>query len=210
MDWDVPSVIPRQPGRRRLWLTSDEHYNHRRILQYQGRPFSSVEEMNDQLVFRHNSVVKDGDVVIHIGDFSFGKGDDFGKIAQRLTGTHFFMDGSHDRSMREFFTENQEWRRGEGRLFLLPKLFEFTFQKTKIVLCHYAMFSWWASHYTGSSVHFYGHSHGRFSSPKHAIDIGVDTNDFFPYKIEEAISKAQNKARDEVSSENQNGHAGNT
>jgi calcineurin-like phosphoesterase family protein len=196
MDWQVPHVIPRQPGRRKLWLTADEHYSHRRIIQYQGRPFSSVGEMNDRLIEAHNSVVKETDVVIHVGDFSFGKAEDFARVAERLAGTHFFMDGSHDRSMREYFESHTEWKEGKGKLFLLPKLFEFTFQKTKVVLCHYAMENWWASHYGKSSVHFHGHSHGRFNSPKQALDIGVDTNNFFPYKIEDAIERAQLKLND--------------
>jgi calcineurin-like phosphoesterase family protein len=193
MYWQVPSIIPRQPGRKKLWLTADEHYCHRRILQYQNRPFSDLEEMNECLIESHNSVVSETDVVIHVGDFSFGRAADFARIAGRLTGTHFFMDGSHDRSMREYFETSTDWKEGRGKLFLLPKLFEFTFQKTKVVLCHYAMESWWASHYGKSSVHFHGHSHGRFNSPKQAIDVGVDTNKFFPYKIEDAIALAQSK-----------------
>ena len=193
MDWDIPQIIPRQSGRRKLWLTADEHYFHRKIMGYQNRPFSSLDEMNNSLVERHNDAVGDQDVVIHIGDFSFGRGEDFSRIAERLRGTHFFMDGSHDRAMREYFTQNHQWREGEGRFFLLPKLFEFTFGKTKVVLCHYAMESWWASHYPESSVHFHGHSHGRFTSAKQAIDVGVDTNDFRPYQVEEAIERARRK-----------------
>lgn len=193
MDWDVPKIIPRQPGRRKLWLTADEHYGHRRILQYQSRPFSTVEEMDDTLVRRHNEAVGSDDVVIHIGDFSFGKGEDFARVARKLNGTHFFMDGSHDRSMREFFSRPEDFGGTGDRLFLLPKLFEFTFRRTKVVLCHYAMHSWWASHYPTSSVHFHGHSHGRFDSPKQAVDVGVDTNEFYPYEVEAAIAKALGK-----------------
>lgn len=200
MDWNVPTIIPRQPGRRKLWLTADEHYGHRRILQYQNRPFSSVDEMNDHLVEQHNSVVGGEDVVIHVGDFSFGKADDFSRVAGRLKGTHFFMDGSHDISMRDYFSEEQGKIPSSGKLFLLPKLFEFTFQKIKIVLCHYALESWWASYYAGSSVHFHGHSHGRFTHAKQAIDIGVDTNNYLPYKIEDAIGLALAKGGDSVSS----------
>lgn len=199
MDWDVPSIIPRQPGRRQLWLTADEHYFHWRIVQYQNRPFSGMEEMNASLVGRHNSVVKEDDVVIHVGDFAFGRAPDFESAATSLNGTHFFMDGSHDRSMREYFSQKQTGGK-EEKLFLLPKLFEFTFQKTKVVLCHYAMENWWASHYTGSSVHFHGHSHGRFVSRKQAVDVGVDTNDYYPYRIEDAIRLALSKNCAPVSS----------
>lgn len=201
MDWEVPDCIPRQPGRRRLWLTADEHYSHRRIIGYQSRPFSSLEEMNSTLVTRHNELVKEGDTVIHVGDFSFGRADDFLRVASLLNGTHCFMDGSHDRSMREFFS-SPELTASNSRFHLLPKLFEFTFSGVKVVLCHYALHNWWASHYQGSSAHFHGHSHGRFTSPFHALDIGVDTNDFRPYLIEEAIIKAQTKPPSQLSPPN--------
>lgn len=189
----MPKEIPRQPGRRKLWLTSDEHYGHRRIISYQSRPFESVEDMDREIIARHNSLVAPTDTVIHIGDFSFGKSADFARTASALSGTHYFMDGSHDRSMREFFSAPSS-RLEYPSLNLLPKLFEFTYGKTKVVLCHYALHSWWASHHGPSSVHFHGHSHGRFSSPFAAIDIGVDTNNFYPYEIGHAITLAQSKA----------------
>jgi calcineurin-like phosphoesterase family protein len=196
MDWNVPPEIPRQPGRKKLWVTADEHYGHRRIIGYQSRPFGTPEEMDAELIRRHNCVVSAADTVIHVGDFSFGRAADFHRTASSLHGVHFFMDGSHDRSMREFFSspDYETHRLQSPHIKLLPKLFEFTYGKTKVVLCHYALHSWWASHHRGSSVHLHGHSHGRFSSPFCAIDIGVDTNNFYPYLVEDALALAQAKA----------------
>jgi calcineurin-like phosphoesterase family protein len=190
--WEIPKEIPRQSGNKKLWLTSDEHYNHKKILEYQKRPFSTTEEMNHSLISNHNGVVNEKDCVIHIGDFSFGRGKDFKKIALSLNGKHFFMDGSHDQSLREFFGSPELRKETENRLFLLPKLFEFTFNGHKIVLCHYALQKWWASHY--GSFHFYGHSHGKTECPiPNSRDIGVDTTNFFPITIETAMQSCKNK-----------------
>lgn len=192
--WDIPKNLPRQSGKRKLYLTSDEHYHHRKILLYQDRPFQSLEEMNQTLIENNNSIVKNSDSVIHIGDFSFGKSEDFLKSALSLTGTHYFMDGSHDRSLRKFFesskeSSNKDW---ESKIVLLPKLFEFTFNGEKVVLCHYALKKWWASHY--GSFHFYGHSHGKDNDPlPNSRDIGVDTTNFFPILIENAIESVRIK-----------------
>jgi calcineurin-like phosphoesterase family protein len=202
LPWEIPSIIPRQSGRRKLYLTSDEHYSHKKILQYQKRPFASLQEMNQELVLRHNSVVKENDVVIHVGDFSFGKAQHFYRTAMSLNGTHFFMDGSHDWSLRDFFAGKEDpalpsviqpgW---ETKLFLLPKLFEFTFRGEKIVLCHYAMQKWWASHY--GSYHFYGHSHGKESNRlPNSRDIGVDTTNFYPILIEDAINSVKTEKKE--------------
>ena len=190
LPWDIPKEIPRQSGRKKLFLTSDEHYGHRNILRYQNRPFTSVQEMDETLIANHNTVVKEDDVVIHIGDFSFGKAENFKKVASQLKGTHFFMDGSHDISLREFFKDPNHYGGPEGRLFLLPKLFEFTFNGEKVVLCHYAMEKWWASHY--GTHHFFGHSHGRSDKvAPNSRDIGVDTTNYFPITIEQAIATCQ-------------------
>lgn len=187
--WDVPAQIPRQFGKRKLWLTADEHYRHKNIIAYQNRPFSDLSEMDETLITNHNSVVNDDDVVIHIGDFCFGKGGDFARFAKRLTGTHFFMDGSHDHCLRDFFSCPEEFGGTEGKLFLLPKLFEFTFGGKKVVLCHYSLRTWWASHY--DSYHFFGHSHGRLPNLGRSRDVGVETNNYFPIEIEAAMKSVE-------------------
>jgi calcineurin-like phosphoesterase family protein len=147
--------------------------------------------MNEVLINNHNSLVKKEDTIIHIGDFCFGKPDDFESIVSRLNGTHYIMDGSHDKSLRAFFeTRPSSPLITSGKVSLLPKLFEFTFNGEKIILCHYAMKKWWASHH--GSFHFYGHSHGNDLEPlQNSRDIGVDTTNFFPVLIEDAIESVR-------------------
>ena len=52
------------------FFTADEHYGHTNIIKYCRRPFSTVQDMDRELVRRHNEVVKDSDTVIHAGDFT--------------------------------------------------------------------------------------------------------------------------------------------
>jgi calcineurin-like phosphoesterase family protein len=65
------------------WFTSDEHHGHRNALTgwadkvtglptQPPRPWSSLEEMTDGLIERHNSVVKRGDKVFHLGTLLAG------------------------------------------------------------------------------------------------------------------------------------------
>ncbi len=60
-------------GQAVIWLTSDWHLFHKKIIQYSNRPFVSLDEMHHELIKRHNEKVKSDDLVIHVGDFSFGK-----------------------------------------------------------------------------------------------------------------------------------------
>jgi calcineurin-like phosphoesterase family protein len=78
------------------WFTSDHHFGHTNILKYEkeARPFETVEEMNEALIDRWNAVVRDNDMVFHLGDFAFGKHHI--SLAGRLKGRKKLVLGNHD------------------------------------------------------------------------------------------------------------------
>jgi len=150
------------------FFTADEHYGHVRILEYTNRPFSNVKEMNNEIINRHNEVVTANDIVIHAGDFSLASREEImNKYVSRLNGNHIFLKGSHD-----------YWLNKKA-----PTIFEKTIDKQKIVVCHYAMRTWAASHY--NSYMLFGHSHGKLEPIGKQWDIGVDNNNFYPLSFEE-------------------------
>ena len=48
------------------FITSDTHFSHARIIELAGRPFTSVEEMDDELIRRWNETVAPDDIVLQI------------------------------------------------------------------------------------------------------------------------------------------------
>ena len=50
------------------WFTGDQHFNHANIIGFTGRPFANSEQMNAEIIRRHNSRVKSSDTVYHLGD----------------------------------------------------------------------------------------------------------------------------------------------
>ena len=145
-----------------IWFTADEHYGHTNIIRFCSRPFTDVKEMNETLIAHHNEVVKDGDLVYHVGDFALMPTSRALVIWNRLHGRHIFIKGSHDR----WSEEN------------LPYLWEGFIGKQYVVLCHYAMRVWPRSHYNSWQLH--GHSHGRLEPQGLQYDVGVDNNGFYP------------------------------
>lgn len=193
----TPPQLPRQSKHpEKVFVTSDEHYFHKKILIYQENRnvFQSVEAMNEAFWGKHNEVVTPKDHTIHVGDFCLGNLDEFLTCLKNLNGHHYLMDGSHDRPLEKYVKSKEIPTEIARRVTILPKLFEFEFDKIKLSLCHYMMAKWWSSHYQNTSAHFFGHSHGHGTPIGQALDIGVDTNNYTPYKLTDAIMQAHSKA----------------
>jgi len=81
---------------RNCWFTSDTHFGHQGILEYEkeSRPFNSVEEMNEAIINRWNNCVSYNDIVYHLGDVAFGK-KNLAHVG-RLKGTKILIMGNHD------------------------------------------------------------------------------------------------------------------
>lgn len=84
----------RQPKR---FITSDTHFWHKNIIEYEKRPFVSIEHMNDAMVKRWNAVVGKQDIVYHLGDLSFSVPMDYlAGLLDSLNGEIVLVCGNHD------------------------------------------------------------------------------------------------------------------
>lgn len=81
---------------KKVFITSDTHFWHTRIILFENRPFKSVEEMNEELIKRWNNKVTSNDTVIHLGDVSFGNQEKTKEIVKRLNGRKILVMGDHD------------------------------------------------------------------------------------------------------------------
>lgn len=78
----------------KIWVISDTHFNHKKILEYEDRP----ENFNEVIVERWNKVVNDDDLVIHLGDVILGRDGDLPGIMAQLKGRKVLCRGNHDKS----------------------------------------------------------------------------------------------------------------
>lgn len=149
-----------------IYLTADLHLGHAGIIDFCGRPFESVDEMNRVLIENINGRVKQADKLYILGDLAYWKGDDrFINLvrwrAQIRCETVLAVPGNHCFFFPDRITE-------------LPPIFELKVDgKHTIVCCHYAMRTWNKSH--RGSYHAYGHSHGTLpENDSLSMDVGVD------------------------------------
>lgn len=88
-----------------IWLTSDWHFNHDREFIWKARGFSSVQEMNEAIIQRHNAFVRPDDDVYVLGDSSLGGGDTQilaanKALIEQLNGRLHIIRGNHDTDRR--------------------------------------------------------------------------------------------------------------
>lgn len=157
------------------FFSADWHVFHNNILKYSNRPFDSIDEMNHELIKRHNEVVTDNDKFIHVGDFTLASAQYANEVIRQMNGDKLFLIGSHD-----------YWLKKKGL-----QMWEGTIEGQHIVANHYPMYSWPRSHF--NSWHIFGHHHGRLTLDGKRYDVGVDNNNFYPVsftKLRDIMSKA--------------------
>lgn len=79
-----------------VYYTSDLHFNHAKICEYEKRPWNTVQEMNEGLIQNWNAVVDKDSIVYCLGDFCFHPRADIPEIRKRLNGHIVLVYGNHD------------------------------------------------------------------------------------------------------------------
>jgi Predicted phosphoesterase or phosphohydrolase len=132
---------------------SDLHIGHANVLQFDNRPFFTLDEMHQAIINNWNSAVGKGDDVYILGDFAW-KNDDGLEVIKQLNGKKFLIKGNHDRLSPEL--EKQ---------FVWVKDYDVIKDDDRhVVLFHYPIAHWRNSDY--GYYHLYGHIHqGRDARP---------------------------------------------
>lgn len=82
---------------RKTFVIADTHFGHKNVIDYENRPFGSIEEMDNFIINQWNSVVGNEDIVYVLGDFSFYNSEKTKQIFSRLKGIKRLVMGNHDR-----------------------------------------------------------------------------------------------------------------
>ncbi|MDA8044087.1 MAG: phosphoesterase, partial [Actinomycetota bacterium] len=80
-----------------IHFTADHHFGHHSIIEYRGRPFHSVGEMNAVLVANWNALVGPRDSVHVLGDVAMGRREESMPLIGRLARHKILYPGNHDR-----------------------------------------------------------------------------------------------------------------
>ena len=183
-----------------IFVCSDWHFMHQKSFLYEPRGFKSPEEMNEAIIQRHNEVVRPDDEVFHLGDEIMSDIDRGIECIQRLNGRIHLIRGNHS-------TDNKLARIIEE----CPNVVESG--KYSDVL-QYKKWHFYLSHYPTicsnlddgdkslrRRVHcLCGHTHtsDRWTdiTKGSIMHVEMDTNNCYPYNIEEIIELFRKKVED--------------
>ena len=159
------------------YFSSDWHLFHANIIKYCKRPFEDSSKMNRTILDNMNSRITENDWLYFLGDMALVS--DEKHLIYWLDGLRCknicFIKGNHDKTASKIYS----------RFFWYKDIAEIRVQDQSVVLCHYSMNTWNRSH--RGSWHLYGHSHGTLPDNPNSMsmDVGVDTNNFYPYSFED-------------------------
>ena len=165
---------------REIFIVSDTHFGHANILKFTDsatgmriRPhWESVEDMNEHMIDRWNSTVRDQDIVYHLGDVYFSQGRD---ILPRLKGRKRLILGNHDngkdQNLHKYFEKILMWR-------MFP---EFNCLLTHVPVHESTLFK--------VSYNLHGHIHQQVSPTAQHVNCCVEVQNYTPRSIEELVPR---------------------
>lgn len=171
-----------------IWITSDTHFAHDKDFIWGKRGYSSVNEMNEALIEKWNSVVKPDDIVYHLGDVMLKDIETGERCLNRLNGTINFILGNHDNSDRATAYK----RRGN----VLGYSTVICYNKQNIYLSHYPTLTANVDDITKSFrrliPNLCGHTHtkDKYSDMNKGLiyHVEVDAHDGYPVSLDKAIN----------------------
>jgi calcineurin-like phosphoesterase family protein len=182
-----------------VWVTADTHYNHKNICRGitawrtpeglipidDTRDFPTLARMNYTIMSNINNVVMQDDILIHLGDWSFGGFDSIREFKSVVVCKNIYLFlGNHDKHIK---TNRDDIR--DIFTYVDKEEEEFVFNGHQFHLNHYPIVSW--NDIKDGAIHLHGHSHlmgdRRFGKGKR-MDVGIDGHpEFRPYNLKDEI-----------------------
>ena len=181
----------------KIWLTSDLHFCHDREFVWKARGFNSVEEMNEAIVERFNSVIKPEDTLYILGDIMLNDNDTGEDLLSRINGFKKIIRGNHDTSPRvEIY---KKYTDAEIKWADMIK-----YKKKNIYLSHHPTIVTNAGELHNLIINFYGHTHQTenfYNNYVNMYHVGVDSHNCYPVLIDDALAAIKEKIQGDVNYE---------
>jgi calcineurin-like phosphoesterase family protein len=165
---------------KKIFVTSDTFFGRVEILDIAVRPFEDITDMNEAIIKNWNEVVKDNDIVYHLGNFAWTPLD-AEECLTRLNGQIKLILGDYDNAMLEISKFMKD------KLEIIPVAF-YKEPKTSTVLSHWPMLQWPGKN--KGLYHFHGHSLREYPTDlqtSNRVNACIDNWHYVPKEINDML-----------------------
>lgn len=172
----------------KVFITSDLHLGHDRSFIYEPRGFKSIEEHDEEIIKRWNSVIDAGTEVYCLGDLMLGNNNHGLECIKKLNGNIHVIRGNHDTDTR---------MKLYGTCPNIVEIVEGKFLKYKKYHFYLSHFPCLTSNYLDSNkflknrmLNLHGHTHfkEKFNiNYPYCYNCCVDAHNIYPVRIDQII-----------------------
>jgi calcineurin-like phosphoesterase family protein len=179
-----------------IYFTSDTHFGHDRDFVWKARGFKSVEEMNEEIVKRFNSIVTAEDDLYILGDVIMGDPANI-EYVKRLNGKLHILLGNHDTPTRRRLYATAV----DNVVEICEYATVIKYKKQEIYLSHYPTMVINEDVKEVVSLkqcvlNFFGHTHQTerfYNNDPRMFHVGVDSNNCYPVPIDDILDVMKEK-----------------
>lgn len=158
-----------------IWFTADWHLFHKNILEYEYRPYNSIQSMGEALIRNYNQNVKEDDTCFFLGDVFWGVQHEKARsLLGRLNGRKHLILGNHD--------EFRPFTYVEMGFESVHTSYRIQNARGQLILVHDPA----PAGVFGDTAWLCGHVHSLFKylPEKRVLNVGVDVWDYKPVSID--------------------------
>lgn len=183
----------------KLWFTADTHFGHKNIVSKEScwsdksgcRDFQTKEEMSQNIIENINKYVKEDDILVHLGDWSFGGIENIWKYRKQIVCKNIYLTvGNHDNNIKKNYvlpnteiynsillsnttnSEHPDSVKAQSLFTVVDDYLEMIINKELFCCMHFPIEEWNDRHGTSYMIH--GHQHSKNTYKKYRLDIGLD------------------------------------
>jgi len=180
----------------RRYIISDTHFNSFSVANICNRPFKSLKEMNETMIKNWNHVVKENDIIYHLGDFvddSMFQTNNIKEFREKLNGRIRIILGNHDR-----YIPYSEWLKfGFDRVYDQPIVID-----NFIMLSHEPLFlNDLANSNAKAYLNIHGHVHGNIFNNSHYVNVCVEKINYSPVNLDKLVAASIEQIKKEYENE---------
>lgn len=179
-----------------IYITSDLHFGHNKPFLYEPRGFSSIEEHDEAIIERWNSVVKPEDTVYILGDLMLNNNEHGVECLHRLNGIKNVIRGNHDTDTR---IDLYMYEQGADIAYCGEAL-TIKYKGKRFYLSHFPTITTndCDPHLKVSQMTFnlFGHTHQQtnfYLNQFYMYHVGMDSHNCYPVLLDDIIEEINQK-----------------